>query len=249
MNYQWNWRIFWEQNPEGTGTFLDSLLSGLGWTLATALSAWTMALILGVVVGALRTARSRWLQRMGDFYVEIFRNIPLLVQLLLWYFVFPELLPTAWGDALKQLPDTPFYAAVVCLGFFTSARIAEQVKAGINSLPRGQRMAGLAMGLTLAQTYQYVLLPQALRIILPPMTSDFLGVIKNTSVALTIGLMELTARTRAMESYSFQVFEAFAAASLLYILVNLTVVQLMGVLERKFHVPGLISNRAGRVRH
>ncbi len=241
MNYPWNWRIFWEANPEGTGTFLTSLMSGLGWTVVTALCAWVIALMLGVVIGALRTTPYRWVVRFGNIYVELFRNVPLLVQMLLWYFVLPELVPTPIGDALKQLPNSPFYTAVVCLAFYTSVRIAEQVKAGIFALPRGQAMAGRAMGLTLPQTYRYVLLPQAMRIIIPPLTSDFLNIFKNTSVALTIGLMELTARTRAMESHTFQVFEAFAAASLIYIALNITVVQLMRRLERKVAVPGLIS--------
>jgi len=243
MNYQWNWRIFWEANPEGTGTFFSSLMSGLGWTLATALCAWTLALLLGIVVGTVRTTTNRWAVRLGNLYVEIFRNIPLLVQMLLWYFVLPELLPQAWGDVLKQLPDSPFYTAVLCLAFYMSARIAEQVKAGIQAMPRGQALA--AMGLSVPQAYRYVLLPQALRIILPPLSSDFLNTIKNTSVALTIGLMELTARTRAIESYTSQVFEAFAAASVIYIVVNVTVVQAMGWLERRLSVPGMIGSSSG----
>ena len=241
MNYKWNWSVFWDSNPEGGGTFFTSLLSGLGWTLTTALCAWTIALVLGIVVGTLRTTSNKWVVRVGNLYVEIFRNIPLLVQMLLWYFVLPELLPTALGDAVKQMPNSPFFTAVVCLSFYTSVRIAEQVKAGILSLPRGQGMAGRALGLTVAQTYRYVLLPQALRIILPPLTSDFLNIIKNTSVALTIGLTELTARTRAMESHTFQVFEAFTAASIIYIIVNVTVGQLMRMLETKIAVPGLIG--------
>jgi len=177
MNYQWNWRIFWEANPEGTGTFFSSLMSGLGWTLATALCAWTLALLLGIVVGTVRTTTNRWAVRLGNLYVEIFRNIPLLVQMLLWYFVLPELLPQAWGDVLKQLPDSPFYTAVLCLAFYMSARIAEQVKAGIQAMPRGQALAASAMGLSVPQAYRYVLLPQALRIILPPLSSDFLSTI------------------------------------------------------------------------
>ena len=241
MNYTWNWSVFWDPNPEGSGTFFTSLLSGLGWTLTTALCAWTIALVLGVVVGTLRTTANQWVVRAGNIYVEIFRNVPLLVQMLLWYFVLPELLPTEWGDAVKQMPNSPFFTAVVCLAFYTSVRIAEQVKAGILALPRGQGMAGQALGLTVPQTYRYVLLPQAMRIIIPPLTSDFLNIIKNTSVALTIGLMELTARTRAMESQTFQVFEAFTAASLIYIVVNVTVGQLMRMLEKKIAVPGLIG--------
>jgi glutamate/aspartate transport system permease protein len=147
------------------------------------------------------------------------------------------------GDAIKQMPPpwSSFIPAVLCLGVFTSVRVAEQVRAGINSLPRGQRMAGTAMGLNTTQTYVHVILPQAFRIILPPLTSEFMNVIKNSSVALTIGLMELTGRARAMQEMTFQVFEAFAAATVLYLITNLVVVLGMRLLERKVRVPGLIA--------
>ena len=165
--------------------------------------------------------------RLGDVYVELFRNIPLLVQMFLWYFVLPEMVPTAFGIWLKQLPNASFYTAVVALGLYMSARVAEQVRAGILSLPRGQRQAALALGLTLPQTYVYVLLPMAYRLILPPLTSEFLNIIKNSAVALTIGLMELTARARSMQEFSFQVFEAFTAATVIYIVINITVTAAM----------------------
>ena len=145
------------------------------------------------------------------------------------------------GDWLKQLPDASFYTAVVALGLYTSARVAEQVRAGISSLARGQRMAALALGLTLPQTYGYVLLPMAYRIILPPLTSEFLNIIKNSAVALTIGLMELTARARATQEFSFQVFEAFTAATLIYILINIAVTFAMRRVERGVAVPGYIG--------
>jgi glutamate/aspartate transport system permease protein len=175
--------------------------------------------------------------------VEVFRNIPLIVQMFLWFFVFPELLPTELGDAIKQMPPpwSSYVPAVLCLGIFTSVRVAEQVRAGINSLPRGQRMAGTAMGLTGAQTYRYVILPQAFRIILPPLTSEFMNVIKNSSVALTIGLLELTGRARAMQEFSFRVFEAFAAATVIYLITNLIVVLFMRWIESRVRVPGLIA--------
>ena len=243
MNYNWNWSIFFEPSPEGTGTYLDMLLIGLRWTLLTALLSWIIALSLGSIIGVMRTLPSKSAQRFGNAYVELFRNIPLLVQMFLWYFVLPELVPRTFGLWLKQLPDAPFFNAVLCLGFYTSARVAEQVRAGIGSLPRGQKMAGTALGLTTAQTYRYVLLPMAYRIILPPLTSEFLNNIKNTSVALTIGLLELTARARAMQEFSFQVFEAFTAATILYLLVNLVVVTAMRFLERRVAVPGLIAAR------
>lgn len=245
MNYNWNWRIFWEASPDGVGTYMDTLLSGLVWTLATALLAWVMALIFGAIIGTIRTMPNKLAVRLGNGYVELFRNIPLLVQMFLWYFVMPELVPVSMGNWLKSLPNAPFVTAVLCLGFFTSARVAVQVSAGINSLPHGQKLAGTALGLTLPQTYRYVLLPMAFRIIVPPMTSEFLNIIKNSAVALTIGLMELTARARSMQEFSFQVFEAFTAATIIYILVNVVVVFLMRWIEKRVAVPGFISSATG----
>ncbi|HEX6692804.1 MAG TPA: amino acid ABC transporter permease [Burkholderiales bacterium] len=243
MQYNWHWRVLVEAEPGGTGTYLQYLIVGLGWTLVTALAAWVLALSIGAVVGTLRTTPFKWVVRLGNFYVEIFRNVPLIVQMFLWFFVMPELLPEALGDWIKQMPPPwgSYVPAVLCLGIFTSVRVAEQVRAGINSLPRGQRMAGTAMGLTVAQTYRFVILPQAFRIILPPLTSEFMNIIKNSSVALTIGLLELTGRARAMQEFSFRVFEAFTAATVIYLLTNLVVVLAMRALERKVRVPGLIA--------
>jgi glutamate/aspartate transport system permease protein len=243
VGYNWNWKILLAQEPGGTGTFLHYLIVGLGWSIVTALCAWAIALVVGSLIGTLRTTTNRWVVRLGNGYVEIFRNIPLIVQMFLWFFVVPELLPKGLGDTIKQMPPpwSVFIPAVLCLGIFTSVRVAEQVRAGIQSLPRGQRMAGTAMGLTQSQTYRHVILPQAFRIILPPLTSEFMNVIKNSSVALTIGLMELTGRARAMQEFTFQVFEAFAAATVIYLLTNLVVVLGMRALERKVRVPGLIA--------
>jgi len=243
MNYNWNWGIFWQKSPEGVGTYFDMLVTGLQWTLVTAACAWVLALILGSLVGVMRTLPSKAAQRISGAYVEIFRNIPFLVQLFLWYFVLPELLPVSWGDWLKQLPNAPFWTTFIGLGFFMSVRVAEQLRAGINALPRGQRAAGLALGLTTGQTYSYVLLPMAYRIILPPLTSELLNTIKNTSVGLTIGLIELTARARAIQEFSFQVFEAFTAATLIYLVLNLLVTYLMRLLERSVAVPGYVTGK------
>ncbi len=243
MNYNWNWRIFWEPSPNGTGNYLDMLLSGLVLTIETAICAWILALIVGSIVGVLRTLPSRTANRFGFWYVELFRNMPLLVQLFLWFFVLPELLPRSWGLWMKQMSNAPFYTAVIGIGLFMSARVAVQLGAGINSLPRGQKMAGTALGLTTAQTYRYILLPMAFRIILPPLTSEFLNTIKNTSVAITIGLIELTAQARAMQEFSFQVFEAFTAATVLYLMVNIVVVTVMRYVERSVAVPGYMTGK------
>jgi glutamate/aspartate transport system permease protein len=251
VNYNWNWGILLSPEPGGTGTYLYYLVVGLGWTLATALAAWVIALAIGSVVGTLRTTPYPWVVRLGNAYVEIFRNVPLIVQMFLWFFVVPEFLPKELGDWIKQVPPPwgSYIPAVLCLGIYTSVRIAEQVKSGINSLARGQKMAGTALGLTLAQSYRYVVLPQAFRIILPPLTSESMNIVKNSSVALTIGLLELTGRARAMQEFSFKVFEAFAAATVIYLLTNLVVVFAMRALEKKVRVPGLISASAPAAEH
>lgn len=243
MNYNWNWGIFFEPNPMGTGTYLDMLLSGLVLTIKTALLAWIIALVMGSIVGVLRTLPSRTAQWIGFLYVEFFRNMPLLVQLFLWFFVLPELLPRAAGLWLKQLPNAPFWTAAIGVGLFMSARVAVQLGAGISSLPRGQKQAATALGLTTVQTYRYVLLPMAFRIILPPLTSEFLNTIKNTAVAITIGLIELTGQARSMQEFSFQVFEAFTAATVMYIVINFVVVMGMRFLERRVAIPGYITGK------
>jgi glutamate/aspartate transport system permease protein len=243
VNYHWNWHIFLDPAPDGTGTYLDMLLAGLLVTIEVSLSAWIIALVFGSVIGVLRTLPSRTASWIGFCYVEFFRNMPLLVQLFLWFFVLPELLPPASGLWLKQLHNAPFYTAAIGIGLFMSARVAEQLRAAIGSMPRGQRYAATALGLTTSQTYRYVLLPIAFRIIMPPLTSEFLNTIKNSSVAITIGLIELTGAARSMQEFSFQVFEAFTAATLMYLAINVVVVIGMRLLERSLAIPGYIGGK------
>lgn len=243
MSYNWNWSIFFSSTPSGDSTYLMWLLEGLKWTVLLSLSAWIIALILGSVIGVLRTVPNRILSSFAASYVELFRNIPLLVQLFIWYFVMPELLPRAMGDAFKQSNPLmqQFIAALVCLGLFTSARVAEQMRAGINSLPPGQRNAGLALGFTLGQTYRYVMMPMAYRIIIPPLTSEFLNIFKNSSVATTIGFIELSRQAQQLVDYTAQPYEAFIAVTVLYLLVNVVVMFFMRRLEQTSRVPGYMG--------
>src|SRR5437899_10255746 len=227
----------------GTGNYLDMLLSGLWLTLKTGFLAWIIALIFGSIVGVMRTLPSKAASWFGFAYVEFFRNMPLLVQLFLWFFVLPELLPPGAGLWLKQLPNAPFWTAAIGVGLFMSARVAVQLAAGIASLPRGQKNAATALGLTTAQGYRYILLPMAFRIIMPPLTSEFLHHVNNTSVAITIGLIELTGQARAMQEFSFQVFEAFTAATVMYLAINIIVVTGMRFLERSLAIPGYITGK------
>ena len=236
MNYNWDWGVLFRE------PYFEWLVTGFGWTVAVSICAWILAFTLGSIVGIARTTDIKLVRGIATCYVEVFRNIPLLVQMFLWYFVFPELLPEDAGMWVKrELPMPEFTTAVVCLGLYTASRVAEQVRAGIQSIGQGQRNAGLAIGLTPVQVYRYVLLPVAYRIIVPPMTSEFLTIFKNSSVALTIGVLETTAQARQIEEYTFQGFEAFTAATLLYILVTSTVMLLMKLIEGRVRVPGMIS--------
>ena len=160
----------------------------------------------------------------------------------LWYFVFPELLPNDAGMWVKrEMPMPEFTTAAVCVGLYTASRVAEQVRSGIQSIGQGQHNAGLATGLTTAQVYRYILLPVGYRIMIPPLTSEFLTIFKNSSVALTIGVLEITAQARQIEEYTFQGFEAFTTATVLYILVTSIVMILMRVVEGRVSIPGMIS--------
>ena len=222
--------------------YFDWIVSGLGWTVVVAICAWLITFSLGSVIGVSRTVEIRWVRAVATAYVEFFRNIPLLLQMFLWFFVLPELLPEDAGRFLKrELPLPEYWTAIVCLGMYHASRTAEQVRAGIESIPIGQTQAGLAMGLTRVQVYRHILLPVSYRIVIPPLTSDFMGIFKNSSVALTIGVLELTAQTRQIAEYTFNIFEAFTVATVLYMMVTLIVVTVMGFVEKKVHIPGTIT--------
>ncbi len=245
MGYNWNWGVFLQPSATGGDTYLGWMFYGFKMTIALSLSAWIMALLLGAVIGVLRTVPNKALSGLAMAYVELFRNIPLLVQLFIWYFVLPELLPATLGNAFKQSNPVvqQFLSSMVCLGLFTSARVAEQVRSGINSLPPGQKNASLAIGFTLPQTYRYVLLPMAFRLVVPPLTSEFLNIFKNSAVCSTIGLLELAAQGRQLVDYTAQPYESFIAVTLAYMLINVVVMFAMRWVEAHVQVPGYIGGK------
>jgi len=235
-SYNWNWPILLKD------PYFTWIVTGFGKTILIAVLAWVIAFPLGSAIGIARTADNRVLRYAGTAYVDVFRNIPLLVQMFLWYFVVPELLPADWGRWVKrEMPYPQFTTAVVCLGLYTASRVAEQVRSGIDAIPRGQRNAGLAMGLKPSQVYRYVLIPVAYRTIIPPLTSDFLGVFKNSSLALTIGVLELTSQARQIEEYTFAAFEAFTVATVLYCLVTGLVILIMRIVEGRTRIAGTLA--------
>ncbi|MBV7427363.1 MULTISPECIES: amino acid ABC transporter permease [unclassified Acidovorax] len=241
--YNWNWSVLWSPSADGSASYLGTLGYGLLWTLLVGLSAWCIALVVGTVVGVARTRPTGAVASIADAYVEVLRSIPLIVQMFLWFYVAPDLLPESSASAVKAWDRYNVVAAIVCLALYTSARIAEQVRAGIQSLPSGQGNAAKALGMEIVQSYRYVLLPVAFRRIIPALTNEFVNIIKNTSVAFTIAVVELMAATRSMQETTFQPFEAFTAATIIYLTVNLTVVKLMGAIERATSIPGYGSTK------
>ena len=236
MNYRWNWSVLFQE------PYLGWLLSGLRWTILVTVCACSIGLLLGTMIGVARTLPSRAARALGGAYVELFRNVPVLVQLFLWFYVLPELVPDNWGRWLKRdLPLPEFWTSIVCLGFYAASRIAEQVRSGIQAVPRGQLTAALASGLTLAQAYRLVMLPISFRIIIPPLTSEFLSIIRTSSVVLTIGLLELTAQSRQIENHTFQGFESFAAATVLYVAIALLATLAMRMIEQRMTIRGFVA--------
>ena len=229
----WDLNVFLRDDGSGR-TYLQWMLDAWSWTLAVAGASWVVAMVFGGIVGTLRTLpNSPVLTRLANAWVELFRNIPLLVQIFIWYFVVPKMFP-----AMKDLPS--FVLVVFALGFFTSARIAEQVRAGIQALPRGQRYAGMAMGFTTAQTYRYVILPMAVRIIIPTLTSESMNLLKNSSVAFAVSIAELTMFAMQAQEETSRGIEIYLAVTLLYAISAFAVNRVMAWVEIKVHIPGYI---------
>ena len=229
----WDWQVF--LNDDGSGrTYLQWMMDAWGWTLSVAGCSWVVAVTVGALIGTLRTLpNSPWLVRLSNAWVELFRNIPLLVQIFLWYFVLPKIFPF-----MQKVPG--FVLVVFALGFYTSARIAEQVRAGIQALPRGQRYAGMAMGFTTAQTYRYVILPMAFRIILPPLTSESMNLLKNSSVAFAVSIAELTMFAMQAQEETSRGIEIYLAVTALYAISAFAVNRVFAFIEKKVQIPGFI---------
>jgi glutamate/aspartate transport system permease protein len=241
----WDWQVFCKDTIDGeivarcfggAGdlTYLDWLLSAWGWTLSVSLLALGVALAFGSIMGILRTTPNRGLVLAGNAWTEFFRNIPLLVQIFLWYHVVPALIPP-----LRGVPS--FILVVLGLGLFTSARISEQVKAGIQSLPRGQRMAGLALGLTLPQTYRHVILPMAFRIVIPPLTSESMNIVKNSAVAFAVSISELTLFALQAQEETARGIEIYLAVTGLYFVSAFALNRVFHFVEHRVRVPGMIG--------
>ena len=246
----WDWQVFCKDTIEGTvsptcfgtgrdQTYLDWMIGAWGWTISVSFVGLLIALVVGSAVGIMRTLPdSPWLTRIGNVWVELFRNIPLLVQIFLWYHVVPALIPPARDVS-------PFVLVVLALGFFTSARIAEQVRSGIQTLPRGQRYAGMVVGFTTWQYYRYVILPMAYRIIIPPLTSETMNIFKNSSVAFAVSIPELTQFAMQAGEETSRPIEVYLGVTILYVISALLVNRIMAFIEKRARVPGFVVAGGG----
>ncbi len=234
MNYTFQWSVLWSGQSGGW------LLQGLITTLELSSLAWLLAALLGIVSGAMRTVPWRLLRTLATFYVEFFRNVPLLVWMFFWYFGVPPLLPEAVREWLFD-HGAEFWAGMFALGVYHGARMSEVIRSGIQSIPRTQFEASVAMGLTTFQAYRLVIVPIALRLIVPPATSESLNLLKNSSVALTISVAELTFQTRQIETYTARAIEALTAGTLIYLVLCVGIATIMARVERRFAIPGLIA--------
>lgn len=234
MNYQFNWSVLWSGQSGGW------LLQGVVTTLEIFALGLILAISLGVLSGALRTVPVAPLRWLASGYVEFFRNVPLLVWMFFWYFGVPPLLPQAVQEWLLD-HGAEFWAGVFAIGVYHGARFSEVMRAGIQSIPRTQLEAAQSTGLTVFQSYRLIIIPIALRLIIPPATNETVNLLKNSSVALTIGVAELTFQTRQIETYTAKAFEALVAGTILYLVLCLVISSIMAALERRTAIPGLIA--------
>jgi len=230
MGYEFNWHVLIE--------YKDLLINGLLTTVKLSILGIFFSFIIGSLIGIARASKNFWLSLFASYYVESFRNIPLIVQMFFIYFTFTlsQIFPflNSWGDFLHINDVDAFFSALLALILYTSAYIAEVVKAGIRSIPKGQEEAAKSLGMNRYQVTRYVIFPQAVRIIIPPLTSQFLNLIKNSSLAMTIGVAELTFATQQIDAETFRGFEAATAVTVLYIFLTLTTSFFMNLIEIKF---------------
>lgn len=218
-----------------SGRYHDMLVAGLWLSLQLLAASFVLALPIAVAVALLRLSPNPWLQRLGFAYVELIRNIPLLAHMLFWYFGAPELLPTALKEWLYA-GNIEAISAVIALALYSAAYMAEDIRSGIRSIPNVQFEAGRALGFSFLGTMRRVVLPQALRVTVPPLISQTLNLWKNTSIATVIGVAELMYQAGQVESASFRSFESFAFASAAYLSVSLIITGLASWYQHRYPV-------------
>jgi glutamate/aspartate transport system permease protein len=244
MNYHWNWGVLFQSTGIGDSTYLSWIMTGLGWLAVIAVVAWSIAMLLGSILGIMRTLPSPLARSLATAYVTLFRNVPLLIQLFIWFYVVPNFLPQSiheWWINDLGANTTALISASIGLGLFTAARVCEQVRTGIEAIPSGQINAGYAMGLSTTQLYRYVILPQSFRMILPPLSSELTNCVKNTSVASLVGVAEIISQMKTISEYTQSTIEIYTYVTLIFIIINIFLIGLMSLIEKRLQIPGLIA--------
>ena len=235
LAYKFDWSVLWRQ-PYG-----EWMLRGIWLTLQLGFLAWIIALFLGVFLGTMRAAPWKLLRLVSTIYVEVFRNVPFLVQLFFWFYAGPMIFGKTLQFKINTISGLNYYAAMVGLGLYTASRVAEHVRAGFASIGQGQYQAALSTGLSHWQMYWHIMIPHALRLILPPLTTEFLTIFKNSSVAMTIGVAETTFMSYKIDEQTFHGLEATTGAMAIYLVLGMTVVKVMNFIEAKYRIPGLVT--------
>jgi polar amino acid transport system permease protein len=225
--YQLDFTVIWD--------FRQELLHGLLITVQLTVIGCILALCIGTLMALLRTSSLKLLRVIGTIYVEFFRNIPLLIQMFFWYYGIFNLLYSY--EPIKiwfKSHDEGFWAALAGLTMYTSAYMAEVIRSGLSAVPKGQWEAAKSSGLNYWQTMKLIILPQTFRIILPPLTSQFLNLMKNSAIALAVATTDLMYMVDKIESETFRGLEAAIAAMVLYIMLSLVIVSIMSFMRRYF---------------
>lgn len=230
LHYKFDWAII------TTGKYFSWLVSGVYTTIQLSVVSIVLAFLLGLIVAVMRMSRVTPVRWAAMAFLEFTRNTPLLVQIFFWYFGSYKILPTIVNDWLGTW-NFEFAAAVIALTIYTSAFIAEDIRSGIRSIPKEQMEVARSSGFSYLRSMQHIILPQAIRITIPPLINQFLNLMKNSSLAMTIGVAELTYQARQVESYTFKGYEAFTAATLVYLFMSLVITALVNLYNKKVLMP------------
>ena len=226
---------FFDSNLLRTGQYHDWLVQGFILSLQLLAVSFVIALPLGVAIALMRTSSSRPLRAAGSVIVEGIRNVPLLAHLLFWYFAFPELLPEPVKLALYD-SNPEFICAVIALSLYAGVHMAEDIRSGIRAVPAAQMEAARSLGLGRIAAVRLVLLPQSIRIAVPPLLSQTVNLWKDTSVATVIGAAEMMYQAARVETATFRSVEAFTFATLAYLTVSLAISLAAQLYARRFPV-------------
>ena len=222
FDYKFDFSVYLDERTPGV-TYLELVLIGLATTIEISLISIILAMGLGVALAVMRLSRVKILDVVSKVYIEFFRNTPLLLQIFFWYYASHSVMPRFFTEWFYAQKNTELAYGVIALAAYTGAFIAEEIRAGIQSIPKEQMEASRSQGLTFLQAMFLVILPQAFRIVIPPLINQSLNLMKNSSLVMAIGVLEVMASSRFLFDETFRVFEALSVATLIYLTLSLAI--------------------------